>query len=129
MSSTISTISAGGGGGSSGIFRVSSAGTLVGIEPPEASRNIEIKPYAIGSLTRDTVSNPEGGNVRDGDFGLDVKYGITRNLTADLTYNTDLFDRATMERFSEHFERLLTAIVANPTRFSIVEVNELLLED
>jgi TolB-like protein len=82
-------ISAGGGGGSSGIFRVSSAGTLVGIEPPEASRNIEIKPYAIGNLTRDTVSNPDGGNVRDGDFGLDVKYGITRNLTADLTYNTD----------------------------------------
>lgn len=82
-------ISAGGGGGSSGIFRVSSAGTLVGIEPPEASRNIEIKPYAIGNLTRDTVSNPDGGHERDGDFGLDVKYGITRNLTADLTYNTD----------------------------------------
>lgn len=82
-------ISAGGGGGSAGIFRVSSAGTLVGIEPPEASRNIEIKPYAIGNLTRDTVANPDGGHKRDGDFGLDVKYGITRNLTADLTYNTD----------------------------------------
>jgi TolB-like protein len=82
-------ISAGGGGGSSGIFRVSSAGTLVGIEPPEASRNIEVKPYAIGNLTRDTVANPGGGHVRDGDFGLDVKYGITQNLTADLTYNTD----------------------------------------
>ncbi|MDE0829655.1 MAG: DUF5916 domain-containing protein, partial [Vicinamibacterales bacterium] len=82
-------ISAGGGGGSSGIFRVSSAGTLVGIEPPEASRNIEVKPYAIGNMTRDTVANPDGGNLRDGDFGLDVKYGITQNLTADLTYNTD----------------------------------------
>jgi TolB-like protein len=82
-------ISAGGGAQGAGIFRVSSAGTLVGIEPPEASRNIEIKPYAIGNLTRDTVANPDGGHKRDGDFGLDVKYGITRNLTADLTYNTD----------------------------------------
>ena len=82
-------ISAGGGGGSSGIFRVSAAGTLVGIEPPAASRNIEVKPYAIGGITRDTVNNPAGGDVRDGDFGLDVKYGITQNLTADITFNTD----------------------------------------
>ena len=82
-------ISAGGGGGSSGIFRVSAAGTLVGIEPPAASRNIEVKPYAIGGITRDEVNNPDGGDVRDGDFGLDVKYGITQNLTADITFNTD----------------------------------------
>ena len=82
-------ISAGGGAGSSGIFRVSAAGTLVGLEPPLASRNIEVKPYAIGGLTRDTVANPVGDAVRDGDFGLDVKYGITQNLTADFTYNTD----------------------------------------
>jgi hypothetical protein len=82
-------ISAGGGGGSSGIFRVSAAGTLVGIEPPAASRNIEVKPYAIGGITRDAVNDPNGGDVRDGDFGLDVKYGITQNLTADITFNTD----------------------------------------
>jgi hypothetical protein len=25
----------------------------------------------------------------DGDVGLDLKYGITRNLTADVTFNTD----------------------------------------
>jgi len=81
-------ISAGGGSGA-GIFRVSAAGTLVGIEPPPASRNIEVKPYAIGGITKDAVRNPDGGNVRDGDFGLDVKYGITQNLTADITFNTD----------------------------------------
>ena len=38
---------------SSGIFRVSQAGSLVGLEPPPASRNLEIKPYAIGGLTTD----------------------------------------------------------------------------
>ena len=78
-----------GGGGAAGIFRISAAGTLVGIEPPAASRNIEIKPYAIGGITRDAVANPLGGSATDRDFGLDVKYGITQNLTADLTYNAD----------------------------------------
>ncbi|MFP6571783.1 MAG: DUF5916 domain-containing protein, partial [Vicinamibacterales bacterium] len=82
-------IAAGGGSGSSGIFRVSAAGTLVGIEPPPASRNIEIKPYAIGGLTTDRTAVPPVNNQIDGDFGLDVKYGITENLTADFTYNTD----------------------------------------
>ena len=82
-------ISAGGGRGSAGMFRVSAAGTLVGMEPPTASRNIEIKPYGIGGLTTDVNANPPTNRERDGDFGLDVKYGITQNLTADLTYNTD----------------------------------------
>ena len=82
-------IAAGGGSGSSGIFRVSAAGTLVGIEPPPASRNIEIKPYAIGGLMTDRTAVPPVNNQIDGDFGLDVKYGITENLTADFTYNTD----------------------------------------
>ena len=82
-------ISSGGRSGSSGIFRVSAAGTLVGIEPPTTSRNIEIKPYAIGGLTTDVNASPPKDGERDGDFGLDVKVGITQNLTADFTYNTD----------------------------------------
>ena len=82
-------ISAGGGSGSAGIFRVSAAGTLVGMEPPTASRNIEIKPYGIGGVTTDVNANPPSDGDGNGDFGLDVKYGITQNLTADLTYNTD----------------------------------------
>ena len=77
------------GGASTGIFRVSAAATLVGLEPPPASRNIEIKPYAIGGLTTDVNASPPKDGERDGDFGLDVKYGITENLTADFTYNTD----------------------------------------
>ena len=82
-------ISAGGGSGSAGIFRVSAAGSLVGIEPPPASRNIEVKPYAIGGLTTDVTANPVLDNEGSGDAGIDVKYGITQNLTADFTYNTD----------------------------------------
>ena len=82
-------ISAGGGSGSAGIFRVSAAGSLVGLQPPPASRNLEVKPYAIGGVTTDlTAATPvvDEGNAAG---GLDVKYGITQNLTADFTYNTD----------------------------------------
>ena len=72
-----------------GIFRISEAGTLVGIEPPAASRNIEIKPYGIAGLRTDVNASPPKDGEGDGDFGIDVKYGITPNLTADFTYNTD----------------------------------------
>ena len=82
-------LSAGGGSGSAGIFRVSAAGTLVGLEPPPASRNIEVKPYTIGGIATDLTANPVVDNERSGDVGIDVKYGITQNLTADFTYNTD----------------------------------------
>ena len=82
-------ISAGGGSGSAGIFRVSAAGSLVGLEPPPASRNIEVKPYAIGGLTSDLTASPQLVDEGSGAGGLDVKYGITQNLTADFTYNTD----------------------------------------
>jgi hypothetical protein len=82
-------ISAGGGRGSAGIFRVSAAGTLVGLQTPSAGRTIEIKPYAIGGVTTDRQSIPIRENDGSGTFGGDVKVGITENLTVDLTYNTD----------------------------------------
>ena len=80
---------AGNSGGTAGIFRISAAGTLVGLELPSANRNIEVKPYAIGGITRDVAGNPLAGNVGNGDVGVDVKYGITESLTADFTYITD----------------------------------------
>ena len=61
----------------------------MGIEPPPASRNIEVKPYAIGGLTTDLTASPQTVDEGSGDAGLDVKYGITQNLTADFTYRTD----------------------------------------
>jgi hypothetical protein len=77
------------GNGSTGVFRVSMYGTLVGIEAPPASRNLEVKPYGIAGTRTDLSATPEISNDGYADAGLDVKYGITENLTADLTYNTD----------------------------------------
>ncbi len=69
--------------------RVSVAGTLVGLDLPPASRNVELKPYAVSRLTTDRVRTPAIVNDPDGDLGGDFKYGINANLTADFTYNTD----------------------------------------
>jgi hypothetical protein len=72
-----------------GILKVSAAATLVGLEVPPGSRNVEIKPYGITGLTTDRTLTPPVSNDRDGDIGLDLKYGVTQNLTADFTVNTD----------------------------------------
>ena len=75
--------------GGPGMFRLSAAATLTGIEVPTGNRTFEIKPYAIGSVATDLNAVPAISNDGDGDVGFDVKYGVTQNLTADFTYNTD----------------------------------------
>ena len=76
-------------GGSAADFRVSLAADLVGLDLPPASKNVEVKPYAISSLTTDATKTPTLSNDLAGDAGVDLKYGVTANLTADFTYNTD----------------------------------------
>ena len=64
-------------------------GTIGGLRGLSASRNLEVLPTAtaiqVGRLT-------DGGYVDDAaqpDFGVNVKYGVTSNLTADFTVNPD----------------------------------------
>ena len=75
--------------GNSGIFQVSAAATLVGLEAPEGSKNLEIKPYVTSNLTSDLSAIPQISNDLSGQFGGDLKYSLTPNLTADVTYNPD----------------------------------------
>ncbi len=75
--------------GPQALNRVSSYGTLVGLDLPPASRNMELKPYALSRLTTDNVRVPSVRGDAEAAFGGDFKYGVTANLTADLTVNTD----------------------------------------
>jgi hypothetical protein len=72
-----------------GIWKFSSAATLVGLETPAQSVNFELKPYGISTLTTDRAATPTVLNDLAGDAGFDVKYGLTKGLIADFTYNTD----------------------------------------
>jgi hypothetical protein len=74
--------------GSSGIYKFSSEATLSGLEVPEDRPVTEIKPYGIAAMT-DRRTGSSIGRDRTGDVGFDVKYGLTKGLTADFTYNTD----------------------------------------
>lgn len=74
--------------GPGALSRVSSFGTIVGLDLPPASRNMELKPYALGRATRDNLALEPGDDL-DVEVGGDFKYGVTANITADLTVNTD----------------------------------------
>ena len=72
-----------------GIFKVSSAANLVGLEMPASGTRLEVKPYVISDVMTDLNATPSVSNEFAGDMGFDVKYGVTEGLTADFTYNTD----------------------------------------
>ena len=75
--------------GNGGVIKMSSAATLVGLETPQGSQNIELRPYLRGDTMTDLEVLPAVTNEIDGDWGVDFKYGLTRSLTFDFTYNTD----------------------------------------
>ena len=76
--------------GEMGIMQMSLAGPLVGLEAPPASRNLEIKPYLVADMESDRLADSaEVSNEVNADLGIDIKYGLSQNLTADFTYNTD----------------------------------------
>ena len=66
-------------------------GVLEGLSDMSRSRNLEFLPeltgFRLGSLDRETGVFDRGDP--GGEPGLGVKYGITPNLTADITFNPD----------------------------------------
>ena len=68
------------------IFEASVAGTLEGIEGVQQGRNLKIKPFIVGNAQGDSVSSTDLDKV---DAGLDLKLGVTSQLTLDVTVNTD----------------------------------------
>lgn len=75
--------------GGNGVAQMAVAATLVGVETPARSLNLEFKPYAASSLTTDRAARVPFENDATASAGIDVKYGLTRGLTTDLTINTD----------------------------------------
>ena len=75
--------------GTNGVAQMAMAATLVGLEMPAQSMNLELKPYLSSSLTTDRTAQVPFSNDFGKNAGVDVKYGLTRGLTADLTVNTD----------------------------------------
>ncbi len=70
---------------------VSQYGRLHGLKNIRRGKNIEIKPYVISGIQE--IRSDLAFDVVERDFtrdlGVDFKYGITSNLTLDLSVNTD----------------------------------------
>lgn len=79
--------------GSNSYLRPSKAQKIV-FEGIESKKPFYITPYALAGIQQDYVLNETGTSYENINnpilsAGLDVKYGITNNLTMDVTINTD----------------------------------------
>ena len=87
-------------------YRTDVIGSLVGLEGITPPRNLELLPYILPGANRIEEEKKTDGVF---DIGLDLKYGITSNLTADLTFNTDFAqveadqEQVNLTRFSLFF--------------------------
>lgn len=111
------------------IHRMSKAGTLTGLEGLQQGRNLQLKPYVVGSNSRgaQVPSSSLGGSA---DAGADLKYGVTPSMTMDLTYNTDFSqvevdqEQLNLTRFSLFFPERREFFIENSGSFTFGDVQE-----
>jgi len=105
--------------------KISMAGTLEGLDDLEKSLNLQVKPYTLGGAT---AERPAGGSLEGAtqfDLGLDLKYGLTSDLTAELTVNTDFSQveadeqQINLTRFSLFYPEKREFFLENAAVFSV----------
>ncbi len=69
-------------------FRVSNFGNLESIQGIEPGMNLQVLPYLTSGAKQDRVTSLTRNNP-NGFTGVDLRYGLTSNLTAVLTVNPD----------------------------------------
>lgn len=90
-----------------GIFRLSEAGSLLGIVDAKMGGNLELIPYFLGGIENDSSTNFI--TDRMGDVGLDAEVALTANLALELTLNTDFAqveadqEQVNLSRFSLYY--------------------------
>jgi hypothetical protein len=72
-----------------GLTKLSHAGTLVGIETPVNSVNLELKPFGTAGLRTDLDTDVHFEKYFNSAVGFDAKYGVTKSIVADFTVHTD----------------------------------------
>ncbi len=71
-----------------GTYHPTYQGKLTGLQGIASPSYFDVKPYLLGGLARN-LNDADWERTTEGDAGLDMKYGVTSNLTLDLTLNTD----------------------------------------
>ena len=111
------------------VHRMSRAGTIDGFDGLRQGRNLQIKPYALGGHSSGAqVASSSLGSRFDG--GLDLKYGVTPQLTLDLTTRTDFSqvevdqEQVNLTRFSLFFPERREFFIENSGSFTFGDVTE-----
>ncbi len=110
------------------IHKMSKAGTLHGLQGIPPGRNLKVKPYGLAARN-------EGIDLAEGvdnelNAGIDAKYGVTSDLTLDLTYRTDFSqvevdqERVNLTRFSLFFPEKRDFFIENSGSFKFGDVTE-----
>ncbi len=104
-------------------------GTVSGFSGLPRPRNLTLKPYVMAADASGLLQEP-ADRGRRGDFGLDLKYGVTPRLTLDLTYGTDFSqvevdqERVNLTRFSLFFPEKRDFFMENSGVFSFGDLSE-----
>jgi len=72
-----------------GFFRISMAGNLLDLNGLQRKLRWEVKPSILGKRNRSSMLDASSINTDSLSGGLDIKRGLSSNLTLDLTLNTD----------------------------------------
>lgn len=70
-----------------GKYRISAYGHLEGLQGIQHPGSLELKPFILGGVQRDFEKNAPYQWKRG--IGIDAKYHVTPNITADISWNTD----------------------------------------
>jgi len=104
------------------LYRVSEAGTLKGLRPPN-QKSLKLTPYALGLGSKGGVAGNE--TITESEFGFDAKYLVTPSLTLDATYNTDFAQveadevQVNLDRFSIFLPEKRPFFLENAGLFSV----------
>ena len=88
------------------IYRTANLGRLIGLENIVPRIHLELLPYVLPGVSERKAYNETNILL---DTGLDIKYSLTSNLTADATFNTDFVqveadqEQVNLTRFSLFF--------------------------
>ena len=111
------------------LHRMSRAGTLEGLQGLRQSRNLQLKPFALGKHSSG-AQVPASSLGRSFDGGVDLKYGVTPQLTLDVTTRTDFSqvevdqEQVNLTRFSLLFPERREFFIENSGSFTFGDVTE-----
>jgi hypothetical protein len=111
------------------VHTASYAGTVSGFSGLPRPRNLTLKPYLRAADASGPLKDPADRRT-SGDFGMDLKYGLTPRLTLDLTYRTDFSqvevdqERVNLTRFSLFFPEKRDFFMENSGTFAFGDLAE-----